>query len=1175
MKALSLQVDYDTNSPPEILQCRRILDFWHKVEFFIPYDLEGQILEHQDKDWAVRPITARQWAAIAPQSHGDLWTTLSIPEGKCHSGFELYLGIFDKSQLSDSVREALQHVPSDVEITEDFERGDLEGLTCFAKIALNEHAEPLMDKVSVSTVPWALGRLQQVGIGGLDFDSFQAGLENLKYELTNFQLERQKTLSERGDVTNSSENFRLPMLRADVENLQEILFSWAGFKPGSDDGVPVAVIRVLAKVVVEDKPKPNDEEDDSDIETENEVDILNSFFAKDIQRILEVLSAHHARSPLVTYLTPISKVKRIDLYTDTGRDLIQTTLHPGKMPRGRWLSESKYQMSLMQQFAINQVFIKSFSEGEIFSVNGPPGTGKTTLLRDIFAENITQRARILAQLKDSSDAFQSGPKPKVEIEGGASWHIALLIPELTGFEMLLASSNNAAVENISRDLPKTSSLGKINKNKPEAIAWRHSDGTPKLTYLQPVAAKYVARNKKGTFDSLSTDENPWALIACALGNKTNRYRFVESVFFENDQKKPPKGYDPHLHQTLWQWRDCYKGPTFAEARLKFLEADEKCKKRQAELVLYVNAIEDIGGLGLDDYVLDEMQKATTAELAWQEKQGLIDAIKAEVEAIKITLADLNQLRSIMKKPSISLFNRLFNPDASRKYRAAKAVYSVEEADNRKMLQSALLRKIQLETSIKSAQEAVEAAKMAFKTASSCLSRRKAQWKSSAALIQVLRAKFTTINTASISAFDLEKEEWQRNGLWSDHEINQCRSELFAAALTLHEAWLSEVLQKGGGFGANLYAVKDLLKGARLRTPENALPIWQSLFMVVPVISSTFASIGNQFRELGSGSLGWLFIDEAGQAVPQAAAGALWRAKRAVVVGDPLQIEPVFTVPAKLIEALAKSSDLCEEDHVLPHKHSAQNLADLANPMGTSITDTVDKEQCREQWIGSPLRVHRRCADPMFKIANAIAYEGKMIHAENPPTETLGLGCSAWVDIAGTVGNKQVVEVQIKLVVEALVMLYITKGELPSIYIISPFKRIASTIKRDLSDVRVWKVFSPENSQLPSKTVLKEWCRGHVGTVHTFQGKQAPVVWFVLGCDNTTEGAVRWAASKPNILNVALTRAEHLVFIIGSVSLWGSCRFFDQATADLLPRISASDFLSRMRLCTTKRNSPTL
>jgi len=130
------------------------------------------------------------------------------------------------------------------------------------------------------------------------------------------------------------------------------------------------------------------------------------------------------------------------------------------------------------------------------------------------------------------------------------------------------------------------------------------------------------------------------------------------------------------------------------------------------------------------------------------------------------------------------------------------------------------------------------------------------------------------------------------------EAQKLRDDVFVEAIRLHKAFIdASAKQLRQNLGAYFYC----LNGGKLTHDKRALlpHLWSSAFLLTPVISTTFASVGRMLKDLPAESIGWLLIDEAGQATPQAAIGAIYRAKRVMSVGDPLQIEPVVTLPLSL------------------------------------------------------------------------------------------------------------------------------------------------------------------------------------------------------------------------------------------------------------------------------------
>lgn len=160
--------------------------------------------------------------------------------------------------------------------------------------------------------------------------------------------------------------------------------------------------------------------------------------------------------------------------------------------------------------------------------------------------------------------------------------------------------------------------------------------------------------------------------------------------------------------------------------------------------------------------------------------------------------------------------------------------------------------------------------------------------------------------------------------------------------------------------------------------------------------------------------------------------------------------------------------------------SAQTLVDAASQYGFCRK----QDRSGDSWIGIPLWVHRRCQYPMFTISNVISYDGFMVQGMK------NNGKTGWFDIGGKANNKYVKE----------------QGE---------FYQLSQKL-RSINFTRYDALGRSTN----------------VGTVHTFQGKEAPIVFFVLGADSQSSGAARWAVGEPNMMNVAAARAKKEFYIIG-------------------------------------------
>jgi len=367
------------------------------------------------------------------------------------------------------------------------------------------------------------------------------------------------------------------------------------------------------------------------------------------------------------------------------------------------------------------------------------------------------------------------------------------------------------------------------------------------------------------------------------------------------------------------------------------------------------------------------------------------------------------------------------------------------------------------------------------------------------------------------------EERQKTAPWLDTETARLRGNLFEAAIRLHKAFIDGAA-KPIRHNCNVFLEDFCMKSLGKPALDDLFPhLWSTFFLIVPVVSTTFASVARMLSGLGTESLGWLLVDEAGQALPQAAVGALARCKRAVVVGDPLQIEPIVTLPETLTTMICEQFQIDANIYNAPGA-SVQTLADQATGyIGVFETKVGSRE------VGVPLLVHRRCSEPMFSVSNAAAYENLMVPAKHPKPSHIAeaLGPSRWIDVKGTGVNKWCREEG----EEALRLLKQAKnaGCAANIYLVTPFVDVQNGMRGLAEQSRVLDGWAPDPAS---------WILERIGTVHTVQGREAEAVIFLLGAPNADQNAARtWAGKSPNLLNVAVTRAKEALYVIGNRDHW--------------------------------------
>lgn len=777
--------------------------------------------------------------------------------------------------------------------------------------------------------------------------------------------------------------------------------------------------------------------------------LLNSFYLDDLKLAKSLIQDEQASENMMKYLGIKTPLTSHDILKNN--KTVENIIAPENIPAGRWPGYGRHPLVLLQQAAVNLAKSELKKDG-ILAVNGPPGTGKTTLLRDIVASVITDRAEALLKFDDPQDAFIfTGHK----IQAGNGWlKLHTLDESLKGFEILIASSNNKAVENISAELPNL-----------KAIA----GDADELRYFSSLSDALLGGNT-------------WGLIAAVLGNSNNRHKFRQKFWWDKDV-----GFSTYLAEAagipqLIDDRDPKTNKVIGSRRPLIIEENNPPHNHADALKRWKKAKENfIKILEKSKNKLNELEKS-------RQIIRHLESLESELDNSKT----LEVLISEHKKLKPNFIISILNFPSARKWKKKNDMLS-EVSHLRQKVESL--------------------------------------------------SKNLGSHLINNEFFLKTHKEINQTSPWCDPTTHALRDEVFIESLKLSKAFIDAAalpLRHNLGILMQYFCSKP---GSPV-SPEEEIPkskiprkympdLWSSFFLVVPTVSTTFASVSRMFSLIPPNYFGWLLIDEAGQALPQAAMGAIMRTKRAVVTGDPLQIEPVVTLPSSITENICRELEV-DSDRFNAPIASTQTLADSA----TSYFAEFLTKSGGSRIVGFPLFVHRRCAEPMFSIANFIAYERLMVSekvVQNSPILNC-LGKSMWFDVEGSADEKWCPEEGEKV----MELLHILKNAqvFPDLYIITPFKIVATNLRKMIKKSNILHSWITIDSS--------SWIQEHIGTVHTVQGREAEGVIMVLGAQSPDQkGARNWAGKNPNLLNVAVTRAKEVLYVIGNKNLWKGVGVFKE------------------------------
>ena len=775
--------------------------------------------------------------------------------------------------------------------------------------------------------------------------------------------------------------------------------------------------------------------------------------------------------------------------------------------------DSSHLGSYQANYPVNQKqwkLMQLANQSKLLCVEGPPGTGKTTLLKEMIADTMVRKADALLSVWDQ-------PWTDMGKDGKDISRSPLMGENL--YSIIISSTNKKPIDNIGiemlKELPFFSEYaGTIHGIAGEDNA--DNDGGKQREEKAEYSGIFCAR-----LGQAKRIEDFYLLVFQPFLAYLEEKEITEEEMAAKDRYMELRAKMEHINHAISGFlslRDTY-GARFTTLSSKALDERQKALVTESDqLVMEKEAYQRrFGDIQKQQEDNEGQKKRLNDVLSMEENENSI----AE-EHIGKLYSDLKEYESIggIKKLFGFLFSRVREIRAA--YGSAHQIRDMIEAEKGKC-SSREARVNQLRQDISQAEESrkrlsAEAEEVQEQLESKCSMAEQNQKE------QQKLKEFLGYIAEVEKAVQVPADQWmdlEPYKIYNLTEVYELRNQLFLAALPLFESYIilhkKPILnnlkllltKKDGDNGNSFYNWCSILYNGdapyAAKRADLVRTLWETFFMCFPVVTTTLHSFRKSVFAMVPDLFDMLLVDESGQIVPYYALAPLYRMRRAVFVGDVNQIEPIKNVPAGLLKT-KYTQRLGEEQY----KRFCLDDASVQSYAGRA-SDFCELVGSRRG--GVILNEHRRCEPAIMAFSNELVYEHVLeLIGENDHNKLFGSNMVAF-DIRGLKAAQHYNRAELQACKE-IVQLFVEKyGEevKQDIGIITPFSKQASMLKQEIRDVEI-------------------------GTVHVFQGAEKKYILFSCVVDDAEEtpGLYNFIGGKCNLLNVAFSRAKKQFIFIGNL-----------------------------------------